>query len=72
MGGGCNALIVSGLAKGSGNLWLTLSARFEIFDIVGDAVFYALVVAGFKVQGIVVCVTAPETAIQGAITDEHY
>ena len=53
--------------KTAGNFMLPLGARLEASQSLPDAVLYACVIAYFKVQAVVILVTAPMPAVEAVI-----
>ena len=56
--------------KTAGNFMLPLGARFEAPQSLPDAVLYACVIAYFKVQAVVILITAPMPAVEAVIAFE--
>src|SRR5258707_8948027 len=54
------------------DLVFTLGARLEALQLLLDAIFDALVVAGLEVQAVKIAARAPIAAVQGFATDEKY
>src|SRR5690554_287884 len=50
---------------------ISLRARIKTLQTMAQAVFNALVIAGFKMQIIVICLTAPVTSVQCVATLEE-
>ena len=63
--------ISEGRDESSSDFVFALCAGFERLDLVIDAVINALVVAGFKMLGVVFCSATPESTIKSALSYKH-